>query len=328
MKKILVLLLILIFTLTMESCSTKETILIYATSEEERISFLQGELNKRFPEYEIIIQYAGTGELVSKLQGEGLGTDCDIIYELEVNNLELLLDTHPTILYELSEYDFSKFRDEVLGYNHKFYAPTCMMCGTILINTQVLKENNLDIPETYDDLLDSKYINLISMPNPKNSATGYSFYSGLVSVMGEKDALKYFKKLDKNIKEYTSSGSAPLKACDRGEIGIAFTLLWQGVLYSQGNPNLKCLFLDQGSPYNLYGMGIINGHQERPAVKEVFEYIYNELNLIQTQKFTPDPVYKNQVPENPNYPSDFSMIDMVGLFEPNYKQELLDKWEY
>lgn len=312
----------------LSSCGGKSTILIYATSEEERIAYLQQHLDEKFPEYNIVIQYSGTGALVSKLQGEGTNTDCDIIFELEANNMELLLKQNKTFFMDLSEYDFTKFTSAATEYNHKLYAPGCMTYGTIVFNKKVLSSKGLSIPETYEDLLKPEYKDQIAMPNPKASGTGYLFYNGLVSQLGEEKALEYFGKLNTNIKEYTSSGSAPLKMVDRGEIGIGLAILWQVVEYKRENADLDYTFLDYGAPSNLYTMAVINGHETKPGVKEVWEYIFNEYNEPQVEKFIPDPIYVGQKPEDPNYPTDVPAIEMKGLFDPNYKQDLLDKWKY
>ncbi|MDE7161847.1 MAG: extracellular solute-binding protein [Anaeroplasmataceae bacterium] len=329
MKKFLLLgLLTTCVTMLFTSCGpSKETVLLYATSEEERIEYMQAKLDEKFPDYNIIIQYSGTGALVSKLQGEKTNTDCDIVLELEANNMELLLSENPNFFADLKEYDFSKFTPAAKSYGHTKYAPAVMTYGAFVINKKVLEDHSLPVPQTYEDLLDPKYKDLITMPNPKSSGTGYLFYNGVVSVLGEEKALEYFSKLDKNIKEYTSSGSAPIKATDRGEIAIGLAMLWQCVEYKKNNADLDYTFLDYGAPSNLYVMAMINGHETRPAVREVWEYIYNEMNQDQLEKFCPDPIYINQKPVDPLYPTDVPAIDMKGLFDPSYKQNLLDKWK-
>lgn len=304
----------------------KEQILIYSTAESERVEFTRRELNAKFPEYDIILQEIGTGALVSKLQAEGRSTDCDIIHELEITNMETLLKQDADFFYTLSDYDFTKFTDKNLPKNHKKYAPECMNHCAVIYNKKVLSDRGLDVPETYEDLLKPQYKDLISMPNPKSSGTGYAFFNGLVSEMGETDAIDYFNSLRTNIKEFTTSGSTPIKGVDRGEIAIGFAMLWQCVEYKADNSNLEFTYLGRDLPYNLYQMAVINGKQERSCVKEVFDYIFNDLNKRQVEKFMPEPVYKEFTPENPEYPTDFESINMVGIADPDYKADLLDKW--
>lgn len=328
-KGLFIVLLALCMVTLFSSCGhSKETILIYATSEEERIEFMQSKLNEKFPDYEIIIQYSGTGALVSKLQGEKTNTDCDIILELEANNMELLLKENPDFFADLKDYDFTQFTSEATSYGHTKYSPTAITYGAVVYNKKVLEAHSLQCPSTYADLLDPKYKDLISMPNPKASGTGYLFYNGIVSSLGEEKALEYFGNLDKNIKEYTSSGSAPLKAADRGEIAIGLAMLWQCVEYKKNNADLDYTYLDYGAPSNLYVMAMINGHETRPAVRQVWEYIFYEMNQQEVEMFCPDPIYANQKPVDPAYPTEVPAIEMKGLFDPVYKQDLLDKWKF
>ncbi len=309
------------------SCgSQKEQVLIYSTAEEERVAFMKAELNAQFPKYDIVFQEIGTGALVSKLQGEGKKTDCDIIHELEITNMETLLKSNSEFFYSLDDYDFGQFTSTVLPHSHKKYAPECMTYCAVVYNKQVLESRGLSAPRTYEDLLNPAYKDLISMPNPKSSGTGYAFYNGLVSDMGREAALAYFDELKGNIKEFTTSGSTPLKGVDRGEIAIGFAMLWQCVEYKAKNANLEFTYLDKGLPYNLYDMAIINGKQERQAVRDVFDYIFTTLNKRDVEKFVPDPVYREYTPENEDYPTGLTAINMQGITDPDYKADLLDAW--
>lgn len=318
--------------LTLTNCGKKSNrVVIYTAAEEEKISYYKEELSKVFPNYDVVFQYLGTGALVSKLQAEGSNTECDFFYDLEACNAELILENHPDLLYDLSEYDFTVYDSSVLGYTtrHRKYAVNGKTCGTIIVNKKMLKQNNLEVPKTYEDLLDSKYKGLITMPNPKSSGTGYAFYNGLVSSLGEEEAINYFDKLNSNIKEYTTSGSAPVKAVSRGEVAIGVGLLWQEVTYANENSDLEVVFLNNEASYNLYTMGLINGKEKNEAVKNVFDYFYNTLNEKQACKFNPDKVFVNQGASLiPNYPTGFNEIKMNGIFDFEYKQNLLDKWRF
>jgi iron(III) transport system substrate-binding protein len=311
--------------------NTSNRVVIYTAAEEERIEYLQKEMNAKFPQYEIVFQSIGTGALVSKLQAEGKSTECDIFYDLEATNAEIILNGNSDLFYDLSEYDFSIYDSSVTEYtkNHHKYAVNGKTVGTIVVNKKVLQQNGCDVPATYDDLLKPEYKGLITMPSPKSSGTGYAFYNGLVSSMGESAALSYFGSLDANIKEYTTSGSAPIKAVNKGEVAIGVGLLWQCVDYANKNSDLEVVFLNNEASYNLFTMGIISGKEKKESVKNVFDYLYNELNKVQCEKFNPDKIYVNQgKAEIANYPTGFSEIVMHGVFDFKYKQDLLDKWSW
>lgn len=314
------------------SASTgKDRVVIYTASEDERIVYIQEELDKQFPDTEIVLQSLGTGQLLSKLQAEGKDSDCDIFYDLEVVNAEIILNASPDLFVDLSDYDFSIYDPSVTGYTdrHHKYAVNGKTAGAFLVNTKMLEEKGLPIPTTYEDMLKPEYAGLISMPSPKSSGTGYSYYNGMVTILGEEAGMEYFEELNPNIKEYTTSGSAPAKAAVRGDVAIAYGLLWQCVNYANENEGLTVVVPEQGLAFDLFTMGMISGHETKGSVKEVFTYLYNELNKPQCAKFNPDKIYVDMpAAEIQNYPENYKEITMAGLFDFQYKQDLLDKWKY
>lgn len=345
-KKILSLLALLICAvMTLTACGSKESttdtasttsgkpdrVVIYTAAEDERIAYLQAELDKKFPNAEIVMQSLGTGQLLSKLQAEGKSGDCDIFYDLEVVNAEIILNVSPDLFVDLSDYDFSIYDSSVTGYTdrHHKYAVNGKTAGAFLVNTKMLEEKGLPVPATYEDMLKPEYKGLVAMPSPKSSGTGYSYYNGMITILGDEEGQKYFETLNPNIKEYTTSGSAPAKSAVRGDVAIAYGLLWQCVQYANENEGMTVVVPDQGLAFDLFTMGMISGHETKSSVKEVFTYLYNELNKPQCAKFNPDKIYVDMpAAEIPNYPASYDEITMNGLFDFEYKQNLLDAWKY
>ena len=311
--------------------SGKDRVVIYTAAEDERIAYLQTELEKKISDIEIVIQSLGTGQLLSKLQAEGKNSDCDIFYDLEVVNAEIILNASPDLFVDLKDYDFSIYDDSVTGYTdrHYQYAVNGKTAGAFLVNTKILQEKGLPIPASYEDMLKPEYKELISMPSPKSSGTGYSYFNGMITVLGKEAGMNYFEALNPNIKEYTTSGSAPAKAAVRGDVAIAYGLLWQCVNYANENEGLVVVVPEQGLAFDLFTMGMISGHETKSSVKEVFDYLYYELNKPQCAKFNPDKIYVDMpAAEINNYPASYIEITMEGLFDFQYKQDLLDQWQY
>lgn len=309
----------------------KDRVVIYTAAEDERIAFIQQELDKKFPDTEIVIQSLGTGQLLSKLQAEGENTDCDIFYDLEVVNAEIILNDNPELFADLSEFDFSIYDSSVTAYTsrHHRYAINGKTAGAFIVNTKILSDKGLPLPSTYEDMLKPEYAGLISMPNPKSSGTGYSYYNGMITILGKDAGMKYFEALNPNVKEYTTSGSAPAKAAVRGDVAIAYGLLWQCVNYENDNEGMTVVVPDQGLAFDLFTMGMIKGHDTKDSVKDVFAYLYNDLNKTQCAKFNPDKIYVDMpTAEIKNYPETYKEITMDGLYDFEYKQALLDNWQY
>ena len=234
------------------SASTgKDRVVIYTASEDERIAYIQEELDKQFPDTEIVLQSLGTGQLLSKLQAEGKNGDCDIFYDLEVVNAEIILNASPDLFVDLSDYDFSIYDPSVTGYTdrHHKYAVNGKTAG-ISGEPRCWRKKDCRSLRPYDDMLKPEYAGLISMPNPKSSGTGYSYYNGMITILGEEAGMKYFEDLNLTSRD-TTSGSAPAKAAVRGDVAIASGLLWQCVNYANENEGMTVVVPEQGLAFNL-----------------------------------------------------------------------------
>lgn len=330
MKKIISTLLILTmcvsFTCLMSGCSSKkENVVIYTSQEDYRLSDLQQRLTEQFPKYNITLEYMSTGDHAAKLVSEGTKTECDITYDLEYGYMQQLADAGN--LADLSKmYDFSIYDKDIVNSN--YYIPECRNGGAIIVNPTVIKEKNLEMPTCYDDLLKDEYKGLISMPNPKSSGTGYMFLKNLVNVMGEDKAFTYFDNLTKNILQYTSSGSGPVNALMQKEAAIGLGMTAQAVTKNNSdNADLKILFFKEGSPYSMYGLGIIKGKETKEPVKKVFDFLYGTYGYENCQKFYPEKIFADKTFEIANYPTNIVYGDMSNNTLEE-KERLLAKWKY
>ena len=68
-----------------------------------------------------------------------------------------------------------------------------------LTNTKFLKKNNMEAPQSWDDLLDPRYKNNLQMADARTSGTATERIYSLVKVKGEDEAFKYQKALNANI---------------------------------------------------------------------------------------------------------------------------------
>lgn len=320
----ILLLLAMLMTLVLSGCAkSKEKVIIYTSSDENEIALIRERLDAKFPDYEITIEYLGTGNHAAKLKAEGTATECDISYDLEYGYMETL--DADGIFAELTDYDMSIFLDDLV--TSKNYLPTMRYGGAIMINTQVLNNKGLDKPASYSDLLKPEYKGLISMPSPKASGTGYMFYKSLVNAWGEEEALAYFDGLANNILQFTSSGSGPVNALVSEEVAVGLGMTSHAALkISEGNP-LEILFFSEGSPYAACGAAIISGKETKPAVQNVFRYFYEELTKEICEKLYPEQIYKGITFTMENYPSDIPYADMSNN-TPAEKERLLALWAY
>lgn len=321
MKKLFILLLVSLFFVT--GCSfNKDRVVIYSSNEEVVDQFLLKKFNEKFPDLDIVIQYYSTGNNAAKIKSEGKDTQADIVIGLETSQMQNLTDNFETLDY----IDKSVFNDGVNPENNK-YVIDVQYSASIIVDKDYFAKHDLPYPKSYNDLLNPKYKGLIAMPNPKTSGTGYMMYLNAINVMGEKGAIEYFDKLEKNIFEFTESGSGPISLLKQGEVAIAVGLTYQAVQEKNAGANIEIIELDTGAMYNSCGASIIKG-KATDTVKEVFQYYVDELIRNNAEKFVPSEIVKDVNVELENYPMPKKMADMNGIYDSSIKEKYMKLWKY
>lgn len=321
MKKYICLIFLFILLIT-TGCSKKAgQVVIYTSMEENRNKALKEQLAEKFPDKDIVVQYLSTGNSAAKIKNEGTNVEADIILDLETAHMVELEENFA----DLSSFDTSIYLDGVNKSNR--YLTWTKYTMALIIDKNYFDKHNLSVPKTYDDLLKSEYRNLIAIPDPKTSGTGYAFYLNVVNIMGEDNAIEYFKKLKNNLREFTTSGSGPTNLLKQGEIAIAMGMTSQGVEAINEGYNFKIVSLKTGAPYNTTSFGIIKGRENKENVREVFEWLMNDFGKYDKEYFLPDKILKNQEVKVKNYPTNLKDAKMDGIDSVSVKQDLIGKWE-
>lgn len=321
MKKYICLIFLFILLIT-TGCSKKAgQVVIYTSMEENRNKALKEQLAEKFPDKDIVVQYLSTGNSAAKIKNEGTNVEADIVLDLETAHMVDLEENFA----DLSSFDTSIYLDGVNKSNR--YLTWTKYTMALVIDKNYFDKHNLSVPKTYDDLLKSEYKNLIAIPDPKTSGTGYAFYLNAVNIMGEDKAIEYFKKLKNNLREFTTSGSGPTNLLKQGEIAIAMGMTSQGVEAINEGYNFKIVSLKTGAPYNTTSFGIIKGRENKENVREVFEWLMNDFGKYDKEYFLPDKILKNQEVKVKNYPTNLKDAKMDGVDSVSVKQDLISKWE-
>ncbi|MBR4289518.1 MAG: extracellular solute-binding protein [Oscillospiraceae bacterium] len=326
MKKKLIYVLAMLLMLSTILCGCgggKESVLIYTSVEDYVVEDMNARLSEQFPDYDITVEYVSTGNHAAKLLAEGTNTECDITYDLEYGYMEQLANAG--VLADLSAYDKSIYMDDTVVSDN--YLIQCRVGGAIILNTELLAQKGLAEPTCYEDLLKSEYAGMISMANPKSSGTGYMFLKSLVNAWGEEKAFAYFDALTPNVLQYTSSGSGPVNALLQSEAAIGFGMTSHAVTQINEGAPLKVIFFSEGSPFTLYGQGMIAGKETRQCVKEIFDFLVNTYSYELNEKFFPEQMFKDVVYSVENYPQNIVYSDMSGNTIEE-KTRLLEMWKY
>lgn len=195
---------------------------IYTNADDEAMEAMKKALDSNGYEGKYILQSFGTSELGGKLLAEGTNIEADLV-------------TMSSFYLDSAQAGNKMFQDLTFDTNAlaeypSFYTPITAQEGTILINTEVLKENNLPKPTSLKELADPVYAGMVSVTDIKSSSTAWLLIQALINSYGEDEATKVLSGIYKNAGDHIeSSGSAPLKKVRAGEVAIGFGLRHQAV---------------------------------------------------------------------------------------------------
>ena len=121
-----------------------------------------------------------------------------------------------------------------------------------MCNTEELERLGLEEPKDWDDLLKPEYKGLIWMSNPNTAGTAKLVINTMVQMKGHDEAMKYFVELDKNIAQYTKSGSGPSKKVGIGECVIGIGFLHDGITQIlDGYDNISLVIPASGTSFEI-----------------------------------------------------------------------------
>lgn len=297
-------------------------VVIWTSGEDYRNEYYLNSLREQFPDYNITLEYMNSSTIPAKVKEEGDKAAVDIICSEEYNYLYMIEDR----LAVVENFDFSVFLDNIVPESHKF-TPEYKNGGCVILNRKVLEEKGAAIPTSYKDLLDPQYKGLISMPSPATSGTGYMFLRQLVNEWGEEEAFAFFEKFSENVLQYTSSGSGPVNALVQGEVGVGLGMTPQAAVEINEGVDLDIIFFEEGSPFSMYGNAMMAKSANRQAVRDVFNYLATDLCKGNNEKFCPEQVYKDFVPEVEGFPQNIQYGDMSNDTMAE-KERLLSRWSF
>ena len=164
-------------------------------------------------------------------------------------------------------------------------------------NQRVLREINVPMPTSWQDLLNPKLKGQIAMAHPATSGTAFEALWTVVTLnhMDVDRAFIYLRQLHNNILQYPKTGSAPGVMAGRGEVATAIISSYDCIMFNeQGMKDLVVSFPKEGTGYEVGAIAILKGTRNLQAAKKYVDWSLS----IQAQEIPPT-IQMYQVPTNP-----------------------------
>ena len=282
MKKLLALLLAAMMVMACASALAEADADLVAAAQDEGELVVYGSCEEpyliaacqKFEElYDIKVEYQrlSTGEVQTKITEEKGNPSADVWFGGTNDPYNEAAKEGLLMAYEAKNAEHllkDSFRDPD-GYWYGIYQG---ILG-FMVNTEELERLGIEAPKTWDDLLKSEYQGLIWLSNPNTAGTAKLVINTLVQMKGHDEGIQYLVDLDKNIAQYTKSGSGPSKNVGTGECIIGIGFLHDGVYQIlQGYDNIGLIIPEDGTSYEIGSTAIFEGCEHPNAARLWIEF--------------------------------------------------------
>lgn len=242
----------------------------YTSLEEDDVKVYLEAFAKAEPDIHVHVLRLSTGDLGARILAEKSNPQQDIIWGWAVTQM-----ADPRILEMVEPYKpkgIDKVNTAFKDPQNRWFATTGYLAG-FCVNTEVLKQHNLPMPKSWQDLLDPVYKGQLVMPNPASSGTGYLQIASILQMKGEEEGWKFLKELDKNMAQYIKSGSKPCKMASAGEYAIGASFAFSGVKQIlQGYP-IKLVIPSEGAGYEIEVSALMKTSQNKGDAKKFLDWL-------------------------------------------------------
>lgn len=313
--------------------SDSDTISVYTALEDDIIEAYLTSFREQYPDINIEITRDSTGTIISKLIAEKDAPVCDVLWGTAVTSM-LSLDDYGLI----EPYDPEGI-DRILPQFKDKESP-CRWVGidvpetAMLVNTAECEKLGIPVPTSYADLVDPVYEGHIAMSDPTSSGTGLFIINGMLQMMADTKGdytkgWEYLDKFDKNVIEYTPSGSKPAKMVASGEALIGLSMGYRCVTLAQENPECQVVFPSEGSAWDVEANCLIKKDNIKDAAKTFCDWAISDDAMAAYQKEYPIIATggDGSVPDGYNQDPVKNLSDVIDLYEmADYRSEFFDEF--
>lgn len=183
-----------------------------------------------------------SGEVIAKIKAEGGKPMADVWFGGGIDAFMKAKEDGILEMYKPDGFDKIKegFKD-----NEGYWISKGITVVGFLANDGLLKEKNLEVPKTWEELADPKYKDEIIMANPAVSGTSYANVKGVLDLYGEEKGWEYLEKLNANVKFYGKRGKDPQEKTVAGEFAIGIIPIDKSAFDVAEKNNMTAIYPDQ-----------------------------------------------------------------------------------
>jgi iron(III) transport system substrate-binding protein len=316
------------------AAAAKEKVVIYTSLENEEVVEYLKLAKKELPDLDINAIRLSTGELGARMLAEKDNPQADCIWGWAVTNMSEFIPKGMLVPYKPKNWDKipANFKDP-----NGYWTAIDLYAAALVPNTKVLEKKNLPMPKGWKDLLNPVYKDMLIMPNPASSGTGFLQVASLLVLLDpdyknkpveQNKAWDFLKELDKNMGQYIKSGSKPAKLTAAGEyaIGCSFAFVYSS-LKKKGFP-VALVMPEEGAGFELEANALLKGAKHEAAAKKFLDWAISKSAMKEYATFKLGVTYPGiEGPKDMPALSSIKLAPMDFPWQSKNRAKILDVWQ-
>ncbi|MGB5748639.1 MAG: ABC transporter substrate-binding protein [Desulfobacterales bacterium] len=316
------------------AAAAKERVVIYTSLENEEVVEYLKVAKEQLPDLDIQAIRLSTGELGARMLAEKDNPQADCIWGWAVTNMSEFVPMGMLLPYKPKDWEKipANFKDPD-GY----WTAIDLYAAALVPNTKVLAQKNLPMPKGWNDLLNPVYKDMLIMPNPASSGTGFLQVASLLVLLDpdyknkpveQNKAWDFLKELDKNMGQYIKSGSKPAKLTAAGEyaIGCSFAFVYSS-LKKKGFP-VALVMPEEGAGFELEANALLKGAKNEAAAKKFLDWAISQNAMREYAKFKLGVTYPGiQGPKDMPALESIKLAPMDFPWQSANRSKILEVWQ-
>jgi iron(III) transport system substrate-binding protein len=244
---------------------------------------MKAEFEKAHPDITVNFVRMSSGESLTRLRNEKDNPQFDIWWGGPIDSFvaakgEDLLEAYDSPnMANLINPDLAKDPDN-------YWAGVYVGSLGFATNQNWLAENpGVEAPKNWADLLKPEFTGQIMVAHPSSSGTSYTALCTILQIMGEEAGWEFIQDYAGQVLQFTKSGAAPAKFVGQGEAAVGIVFSHDIVAEIENGAPLELTFPEEGTGYEIGGMGIVKGAKHPDAAQKWFDWAL----LPETQELGP-----------------------------------------
>jgi iron(III) transport system substrate-binding protein len=250
--------------LLLAACSADEpgTLRIYTSVTQATVDAVVDGYTERFPEAQVEVFRAPTGELTARLAAEQRdgGIRADVLWLTDPLSMQQYAADGMLAVWEPA--GIAAFPPEYV--NESFW-------GTRVLSMVMIAGTGVQAPDTWSDLIDPRFEGRVAFPDP-------GFAGSSLAVLGFFSAadgygLEFYEKLAANGAVQVSAPGEVVTGVAEGRFDAGITLRFSARAAVDGGSPIEIVWPSEGAIALYSPIGVVDGSSERPSAEDFVEYV-------------------------------------------------------